>query len=206
MSKDLELADWRARVLALYRSPTVAEFRRGRDALFRNHSQTPVPADDRATFAGIDWFPEDETFRVTATLHPADSSDVISIETAGDDGTIRYRRSGRLKFELQGQACELTLFKQLGYGGGLFLPFRDRNCGSQVYGGGRYLVDHVKMTFGRNFEFQPDSTTVTLDFNYAYNPSCAYNPDWSCPLSPAENRLSVAVNAGERAYKGHGHS
>jgi hypothetical protein len=88
----------------------------------------------------------------------------------------------------------------LGYGGGLFLPFRDATAPAETYGGGRYLVDSVKMTLGGALEVTPGSDEVVLDFNYAYNPSCAYDARWACPLAPPENRLSMAVRAGEMRY------
>jgi hypothetical protein len=86
------------------------------------------------------------------------------------------------------------------YGGGLFLPFRDGTCGTKSYGGGRYLTDTVKGTHGRGVTVT--GQRVRLDFNYAYNPSCAYNEAWLCPLAPPENRLTTEIRAGEQAYPG----
>jgi uncharacterized protein (DUF1684 family) len=86
----------------------------------------------------------------------------------------------------------------LGYGGGLFLPFRDATSGVETYGGGRYLFDTVKNTDGGCLEITPGSPHVVIDFNYAYHPSCCYDPRWACPLAPPENRLALAVRAGER--------
>ena len=86
----------------------------------------------------------------------------------------------------------------LGYGGGLFLPFRDATSGHETYGGGRYLTDTIKGTHGRGLVLR--ATGVTLDFNYAYNPSCAYSSQFLCPLSPRENTLSAPVRAGEMSY------
>jgi uncharacterized protein (DUF1684 family) len=90
----------------------------------------------------------------------------------------------------------LTLFWIQGYGGGLFLPFKDSTNGSETYGGGRYLYDTIK---GADLGASPDA--VLLDFNFAYNPSCAYSPQWTCPLAPAENTLRVRIEAGERAFE-----
>jgi len=109
-------------------------------------------------------------------------------------------RAARLHFELEGQAVSLSVYWLNVYGGGLFLPFRDATCPVESYGGGRYLFDTIKGS-----DFLPVSGAamgerILLDFNYAYNPSCAYNSKWVCPLSPPENRLKVAVSAGEKNF------
>ena len=92
----------------------------------------------------------------------------------------------------------LTIFWLTGYGGGLFLPFRDATSGTRTYGGGRYLLDTIKGTFDRGVRFDRD--VAVLDFNYAYNPSCAYSPQYACPLAPRENWLSAPILAGELAF------
>ena len=112
-----------------------------------------------------------------------------------DDGLLRYTRVARARFQLQGQELALSLFWIEGYGGGIFLPFRDTTNGQGSYGGGRYLYDTIK---GADLGVTPDH--IVLDFNFAYNPSCAYNPTWVCPLSPPENTLSIPILAGEMAF------
>jgi uncharacterized protein (DUF1684 family) len=106
----------------------------------------------------------------------------------------RFSRIGFVRPVIRGEEVSLAVYWLEGYGGGLFLPFRDALAGDATYGGGRYLLDTVK---GADLGAGPDGRLV-LDFNYAYNPSCAYDPRWSCPLAPAENRLAVPVEAGER--------
>ena len=106
---------------------------------------------------------------------------------------------------LGGQALELVVYWIDVYGGGLFLPFRDITCPAESYGGGRYLFDSVKGSDFLRLEATPETMgyaggRILLDFNYAYNPSCAYDPRWTCPLAPNENRLPVAIRAGERKY------
>jgi uncharacterized protein (DUF1684 family) len=107
-----------------------------------------------------------------------------------------------LAFDIGGTTCSLGLYWIDVYGGGLFLPFRDRTAPERSYGGGRYLVDTVKGS-----DLPPPSDwlagSVVLDFNYAYNPSCAYDPRWVCPLAPRENWLPIPIHAGERAYERH---
>jgi uncharacterized protein (DUF1684 family) len=137
---------------------------------------------------------------VTARLEPVADTGEIVIETGGEDGDIRYRRAGTLTFELEGVPARLTVFAMTTYGGGLFLPFRDATSRRETYGGGRYLFDTVKNTDGLSLELSADSDEVVIDFNFAYNPSCAYDARWACPLAPQENWLEAAVRAGERTY------
>src|SRR5207302_1076236 len=102
-------------------------------------------------------------------------------------------RFGRACFDLDGSPQMLELFWLEGYGGGVFLPFGDTTSGHETYGGGRYLLDTVKGS-----DLGEDGGRLVLDFNFAYNPSCSYDPRWACPLTPASNRLATAVTAGER--------
>ncbi|HEX2680502.1 MAG TPA: DUF1684 domain-containing protein [Candidatus Dormibacteraeota bacterium] len=199
----LDLADWRRRVGDLYRlrgENALAEFRRGRDELFRTHPQSPIEPDERGGFKGLQYFGLDPSYRVTATLEPGDGTELV-IDTGGADGTIRYHRAGTLVFKLVHQECRLTVLSLAQYAGGLFVPFRDMTSGHETYGGGRYLFDTAKNTDGLVLDLKAGSPNVILDFNYAYNASCAYSSRWACPLAPRENQLSVAVRAGELAYK-----
>lgn len=199
----LQLVDWRRRVGDLYRlrgDDAVERFRAGRDGLFRTHPQSPIPEDQRAGFTGLHYFDPDPAARVEAVLTPPAAPRETVIETGGDDGDITYRTAGILEFELGGTSCRLTVFAMTTYGGGLFLPFRDATSGPETYGGGRYLFDTVKNTDGLSLEVSSDSDRVVIDFNFAYNPSCAYSPLWACPLAPRENWLDVPVRAGERKY------
>jgi len=123
------------------------------------------------------------------------------IDTGGDDGAVRYHRAGVLAFQLSGQPCRLTVLSLVQYAGGLFVPFRDTTSGRETYGGGRYLFDTAKDTDGLVLEITAGSPDVVIDFNYAYNASCAYSPRWACPLAPPENYLKVPVRAGEQVYK-----
>src|SRR5207253_3516715 len=102
---------------------------------------------------------------------------------------------------LLGQSCALTVLSLVQYAGGLFVPFRDLTSGHETYGGGRYLFDTAKDTDGLVLDLEPRSPDVFIDFNYAYNASCAYSPRWACPLAPPENHLQVAVRAEDLAYK-----
>ena len=199
----LDLVDWRRRVGDLYRlagADALGRFRRGRDDLFRAHPQSPIEPDERPEFKGLHYFDPDPSYRVEAAVEPGDGTELV-IDTGGEDGAIRYRRAGTLVFSLGGQPCRLTVFSLVQYAGGLFVPFRDLTSGHETYGGGRYLFDTAKDTDGLVLEIEPGSATVTIDFNYAFNASCAYSPRWACPLAPRENHLPVAVRAGEMNYK-----
>ena len=199
----LDLVDWRRRVGDLYRitgADSHERFRRGRDDLFETHPQSPIEAAERASFQGLAYFPYDPGCRVSGRLEAGDGAELL-IDTGGEDGAVRYRRAGRLVFELGGQMCRLTVLSLVQYAGGLFVPFRDATSGHETYGGGRYLFDTAKDTDGLVLEVTPGSAEVVLDFNYAYNASCAYSPRWACPLAPPENFLKVAVRAGELVYK-----
>ncbi|WP_162908344.1 DUF1684 domain-containing protein, partial [Allorhizocola rhizosphaerae] len=169
----LELADFRERVARLYLSDVDLDgFRRGRAELFATHPQSPLAPGAPAPA----YFPPNPGAIVDAVLAPADGG--YSVDTGDTDGVVAYRRLGIAATPFG----PLTLFWIDAYGGGLFLPFRDTTAGTLTYGGGRYLTDTVKGTFGRGVRLLgPDR--VRLDFNYAYNPSCAYSPRWTCPLA-----------------------
>jgi uncharacterized protein (DUF1684 family) len=202
-----DLVDWRRRVGDLYRmrgrtpAPGALElFRRGRDDLFKTHPQSPIEPEERAAFKGLSYFAADESYRTRARVDEGDGSELL-IDTGGEDGAVRYRRAASLVFELGGTECRLTALSLVQYAGGLFVPFRDSTSGHETYGGGRYLFDTAKDTDGLVLEITPGSPEVVIDFNYAYNASCAYSPRWACPLAPPENYLKVPVRAGELVYK-----
>src|SRR6266545_2867412 len=155
MDRWLELAGWREQVARLYMAePRAGEagleaFRRGRDRLFREHPQSPLTPEQRASFQTLPWFAYSPQARVQTRLEPVEQGEDLLIDTGGEDGVVRYRRVGRLP-----------------------TPFGDLTAGDRTYGAGRYLTDTIKGTFGRALQVEGDR--ITLDFNYAYNPSCAY--------------------------------
>jgi uncharacterized protein (DUF1684 family) len=132
--------------------------------------------------------------RVEAPLEPEPDGPVLELPMSTGP-PARFRRLGAVRPTLAGERVSLAVFWLEGYGGGLFLPFRDALSGREAYGGGRYLLDTVK---GADLGTDAGGSRLVLDFNYAYNPSCSYDPRWSCPLAPPESRLAVAVEAGER--------
>jgi uncharacterized protein len=200
----LALLDWKRRIFALYAevrtTPPEEGWRRWRDVrdeLFRTHPQSPVPSEARAAFGRLDYFAYDAAWRVTAEVVPMESRE-ISIGASGGE-TVRFDRFAQARFMVAGEPQTLDVYWLEGYGGGLFLPFADATSGSETYGAGRYLLDTVK-----GADLGSSEEELVLDFNFAYNPSCAYDPHWVCPLAPAANRLGVQVRAGER-FREHAH-
>jgi uncharacterized protein len=191
----LELADWRCAVAALYAEVRAAadpaaahrRWRAGRDELFRTHPQSPLGPDDPLRASGLPYWPYDPALRFTVPVRPAPDAR-LDVETV-DDGTIRLDRIGRV--EVLGASLDVWWLAQ--YGGGLFVPLRDATAGTQSYGGGRYLLDTAK-----GADLGATDGALVLDLNFAYHPSCRYDPRWQCPLAPQGNRLDVAVCAGER--------
>jgi uncharacterized protein (DUF1684 family) len=200
--EELQLLDWKRRVFALYAEVRAAadprqawdHWRRMRDELFRDHPQSPIPAGARPSVGGLRYFDYDPELRVLAAIEPGDGARQ-AIGSSGEE-PILFRRFGSAHFELDGRSRELAVYLLEGYGGGVFLPFADTTRGSETYGGGRYLLDTVK-----GADLGEENGRLVLDFNFAYNPSCAYDPQWVCPLTPPENRLGVAVRAGERRFR-----
>jgi uncharacterized protein (DUF1684 family) len=190
MIDNLELLDWKRRVFALYAAVRAAEdpaaaWRQWCDVraeLFGTHPQSPrVGAEPR-------YFPYDAELRFEARVEPAEAA---SLEIAGSVGSVtRFTRFAVARFETH----ELELYWLDAYGGGIFLPFRDGTSGHETYGAGRYLLDTVK-----GADLGGTDETLVLDFNFAYNPSCAYDDVWACPLAPPANRLAFRVEAGELA-------
>jgi hypothetical protein len=179
---------------AAWREELIAH-RAEKDRFFREHRQSPLPRAAREGFDGLAYYDPDPDYRVEATVEPADGDGTIEIDTTA--GTrVEYERVAALAFELAGEDRRLIAYRRVdGEGDGLFVPFRDATSGTGTYGAGRYM------------EFEVDGTldpgaSVTLDFNLAYHPFCAYNDAFACPLPPAENRLDVRVTAGERLPEG----
>jgi uncharacterized protein (DUF1684 family) len=198
----LTLLDWRRRVAALYadvratseRAPTeaLARFRAGRDDLFRTHPDSPVPAAGRAGFTSSPWWPHRPDLRFVAEVDLDVEPLALDIERSAGD-VIPFERFGRVHLPVG----DLDVYWLASYGGGVFLPFRDATCGTTSYGGGRYLLDTVK-----GADLGGEGGRLVLDFNYAYHPSCFYDDAWSCPLAPPGNRLTGAIEAGERSLPG----
>jgi hypothetical protein len=225
---ELELADWRRRVARLYadvrflyQDDAVAAWqlwRTERETLYREHPQSPVPAAERASFRAQHWG-YDPRLAFELTVEPEAPAEappdttisplgLPSIRILGDGGpggplalpmsgggTMAFRRIGFMAVPFPDGERRLALYWMEGYAGGLFLPFRDATNGAETYGAGRYLLDAAKSA---DLGGDPSRRTLICDFNFAYQPSCAFDPRWACPLAPPENRLDIPVPAGER--------
>ena len=204
----LAVLDWRRRTASSYQEvrrtaatdPAAAHalWVRRRDELFAEHPASPLLADDRARFAGLPVARYDPAYRFEAAVEPAEP--VAFEATTGTDGVVGFTRIGRIRL---GDLGRLDVWLLRSYGGGLFVPVRDALAGvpGGTYGGGRYVLDTIK---GADLGSSSGTGTSTLvvDLNFAYNPSCAYDPAWACPLAPVGNVLAASVPVGERMAGG----
>jgi uncharacterized protein len=190
------LLDWRRRVAALYAEiraaaePPVAHqiWQEGRNRLLASHPQSPIPADRRAGFTGVPVARYEPSLRFTAKVDTDVAPAWLEMKT-GTDGIVTFERAGMVRLADVG---DLDVWWLFGYGGGIFLPIKDARTDGATYGGGRYVLDTVK-----GADLGGDDGYLVVDLNFAYNPSCAYDPAWACPLAPPGNTVSVPVNAGE---------
>ena len=212
----LELADWRRAVAALYgevRAIAAADppaawerWRLEREALYRGHPQSPVPPAEREAFRARHW-PYDERLRfdvrveaiaAAAPVAPSLAAPVglagIELPNSGAEAP-RFDRLGEIRLRTPEGNGALPLFWMHGYAGGLFVPFRDGTSGAETYGAGRYVLDTAK---GADLGGDAAAGTIVVDLNFAYQPSCAFDPAWACPLAPPESRLAFRIEAGER--------
>lgn len=159
------------------------QFRASKDEFFSSDPNSPLTPEQREHFTGLSYFPENPALRLEVAIEPFAEQAMVQMPTSTGD-VKSYRRYGRFAFDVEGQKAELTLFSSPH---GFFLLFVDSLAGAETYGAGRYLDP----------EQLPDGKFL-IDFNLAYNPYCAYNEMWNCPIPPAENRLSVPIRAGEK--------
>ena len=219
LAETLQLADWRRRIADLYAEvrvlsatdvPAALElWRTTRERLFREHPQSPVPLDLRLAFRARH-FPADPSLRFEVAVAPDDAPPVpaaggptglaglagLAMElpvSAG--GTMSFSRIGHVEVPFAAGPRRLGVYWMAGYAGGIFLPFRDATSGNETYAAGRYLLDSAKSA---DLGGDAERGTLILDFNFAFQPSCAFDPKWACPLAPPENRLDIAIRAGER--------
>ena len=170
---------------------TVEQSRQEKDRSFRVAPDSPLQAEEKAAFTGLKYFPVDPQYRVEATFEPVALPDTVWLNMTKGESEA-YLRHARATFELEGRKQTLVLFLRTGdQERELFVPFTDKTNGFETYGGGRYLDVPLP---------QPGSSTITLDFNRAYNPFCAFDDAYACPVPPAENRLQVPIPAGEKAF------
>ena len=166
----------------------LTDFRAAKDAYFRGEPDSPLEAAQRPAFAGLAYYEENSALALELEPEVFDDHEVVEMQTS-TGALAPYLRWARIRFDVDGREVALTIFRDAA-SGALFLPFVDANAGGETYGAGRYLELHP-LPGGK----------LLVDFNYSYNPYCAYNAQWSCPIPPAENRLAVAIRAGERTFE-----
>lgn len=196
MDGALSLLDWRRRVFAVYAAvraepdPQAAHelWRRTRAELLTTHPDSPVPESERAAYPGPAVAPYDPSFRFEVPFDRDVEPMHLDVAT-GTDGVVPFDRVGRLHLAGIGQLDAWWLGS---YGGGLFVPIRDGLAGTETYGGGRYVLDTVK-----GADLGSREGRLIVDLNFAYQPSCAYDPAWACPLAPPGNVVAAPVPAGE---------
>ncbi|MET0813547.1 MAG: DUF1684 domain-containing protein [Microbacterium sp.] len=194
-----DVVDWRRRVFALYAAVRQSQdpedahelWRIERDDLMVRHPATPMLPEDRLLFEGLPIAPYDAAWRYELPILPAEPGGFEF--STGTDGVVPFERVGVVEVP---DAGSLDVWRLMSYGGGLFIPVRDALAGTPggTYGGGRYLIDTIK---GADLGSDAVRGTIVLDFNFAYNPSCAYDPAWACPLAQPGNVLPIAVPVGE---------
>jgi uncharacterized protein len=161
------------------------DFRTEKDEFFRRHPQSPLTPEQRRVFTGLQYFPENDALRLEVTVDLLKDQEPMQMQTS-TGGVQDYVRYGKFRFQVDGQEAELTIYQNEN---GFFLPFVDSLAGKETYPAGRYL--------------EPDAlpgNRFYVDFNLAYNPYCAYNEMWSCPITPPENRLKIPIRAGEKLF------
>src|SRR5918996_228150 len=172
--------------------PELSEFRADKDDFFRDDPRSPLLPQQQVTFEGLSYFPANGSLVIRAKLEVEgiDTNARIVMQTTTGEEQV-YRRAGIVRFDVDGEQAVVTLYASPG-SHELFLPFRDATSGRETYGAGRYLEVELPSLDGN----------VVIDFNYAYSPFCAYNPNWSCPVPPGENWLAVPIRAGEMSFPG----
>lgn len=166
----------------------LVEFRKDKDALFGKEAESPLTPEQKKVFKSLNYFaPNPSLIFHNLKLEPVVGDQLVQIKTSAGD-TQGFKTKGKIAFDVDGTAGELTVYDSTD-GSGLFLPFRDKTNQSETYHDGRYV--EVEEENGK---------IVELDFNYAYNPYCAYNENFRCPITPEDNTLPVSIAAGEKRF------
>ena len=196
----LDLLDYHRRVSELYAAiraggtneSTHAPWRQQRDELFVEHPQSALDSHQKRAFTALRYFAYDPAHDALGDFQPNSADAPLKYELS-EDGATELSPIGKVTFSLPEGRASLSAYWIAGYGGGIFIPFGDASNGTLTYGGGRYLYDSIK-----GADLGTRDGKLIMNFNYAYNPSCAYNARWTCPLPPSENKLPFAIPVGEK--------
>lgn len=165
----------------------LSAYRKQKDAFFKHHFQSPLSAEQKKNFTGLNYFPENDALRFVLPLERYAQPEHVQMQTSKGDVRV-YLKVGQIRFAVNGQAVALQVYESEDNPGEYFLPFVDATAPQETYGAGRYLEPEVV-----------GADKLLVDFNLAYNPWCVYAPlKWSCPIPPSENRLTVRIEAGEK--------
>ncbi|MGQ4555396.1 DUF1684 domain-containing protein [Halobellus sp. GM3] len=190
MTSQSDDSDWRR---------AIERNRKRKERYFRENQRSPIPPATRGeSFPGLDYYDVDPDYRFVLELEPYDDPETVTVETTAD-GEQTYRRVGRFRFEVGETDVSLDAFEPADGSDRLWVPFRDATSGDETYGAGRYVDLDPE-------EDRRDDGAWLLDLNRAYNPTCAYNPAYECPLVPASNWLDVPIEAGERDFPADAHA
>jgi uncharacterized protein (DUF1684 family) len=166
----------------------LTEFRKAKDEYFKTGPASPLTPEEKKEFEELNYYSENAALRFELPLERYPKPQRVTMQTSTGD-TQEYDKVGQVRFKVDGQEAALQVYESVGEPGSFFIPFVDATAPEETYGAGRYLEPE---------EVHPNELLV--DFNYAYNPYCAYNDRWSCPFPPPENRLKVRIEAGEKKY------
>lgn len=168
---------------------SIIHLRRDKDVFFKSHPQSPLTKSQKAVFDGLVYYDHNPALDLIVDVEPFAQQTFVPVQTTTGD-VRQYRRYGQFSFMVEGQPARLTIYAA---DHGFFLPFVDAGAEVETYPAGRYLEPEALDEAGTRFH---------IDFNAAYNPYCAYSPAWSCPITPAENRLLISIRAGEKLPQG----
>ncbi len=166
----------------------VQELRKLKDEFFKEDAQSPLTKEQKKAFKGLNYYPENPSLRFELPLERYDKPEQVKMQTSTGD-VQDYLKVGQIHFQVDGQEAALQVYESEDNPGSYFIPFVDATAPAETYGAGRYL-EPEELADGK----------LLVDFNVSYNPYCSYNQNWSCPIPPAENRLKVKIEAGEKNF------
>ncbi len=166
----------------------IETFRKAKDQFFKTSPQSPLTAEQKKEFSGLHYFPENPSLRFELLLERYAKLDRVTMQTS-TGGVQEYFKVGQIRFKVGAQDAALQVYESVDNPGSYFVPFVDATAPAETYGAGRYLEPE-----------EIHAGELLVDFNFAYNPYCAYNDRWSCPFPPPENRLKVRIEAGEKKF------